>query len=194
MTGIKYTELMGENVKPMLKYCGKNVKIYNLAKIINPQFAEIDDEAIILDFTFIDAKESFKMGKYSVMAWHCLAEGWANIKIGDRCFLGPGTKLLGSTYEIDTYYACEHLPEGTHATQFGDIVIEDDAYIGANSVIMPGVTIGEGAVVGAGSLVNRNLKPWGIYHGNPVKLIGTREKPTEERRKIVEAMDWTKHF
>ena len=59
---------------------------------------------------------------------------------------------------------------------------------------MPGVTIGEGALVGANSLVDRNLKPWGIYHGNPVKLVGWREKPTEERRKIVESMDWTKHF
>ena len=45
MEGIKYTELMGENVKDKLRYCGKNVRIYNLAKIINPQFAEIDDNA-----------------------------------------------------------------------------------------------------------------------------------------------------
>lgn len=57
---------------------------------------------------------------------------------------------------------------------------------------MPGVTIGEGALVGANALVNRNLEPWGIYFGNPVKKIGEREKPTEERRKIVEQLDWTK--
>lgn len=79
-------------------------------------------------------------------------------------------------------------------TRYGDVTIHDDAYIGANSTIMPGVTIGEGAVVGANSLVNRNLKPWGIYFGNPVKLVGTREKPSEERKIIVDAMDWTKHF
>lgn len=194
MEGIKYTELMGENVKDKLKYCGENVRIYNLAKIINPQFAEIDDNTSISDFVFIDAKKSFKIGKHSCITWHCLIEGEAHVEIGDRCFLGPGTKILSSTYEFQGYYTSQHLPGDAKSIRYGDIKICDDAYLGANCVVMPGVTIGEGALVGANSLVNRNLKPWGIYFGNPVKLIGTREKPTEERRKIVEAMDWTKHF
>lgn len=194
MAEIKYTELMGDNVLPLLKYCGKNVRVLNLAKIINPQFAELDDNCIILDYTFIDAKESFKLGKYSMITWHCLVEGHSHVSIGARCFLGPGTKLLSSTYEFNGYYTCEHLPEGTHATKYGDITICDDAYIGANSVIMPGVTIGEGALVGANSLVTHNLEPWTIYFGSPAKKIGKRQKPTDERRAIVEAMDWTKSF
>jgi len=194
MEGIKYTELMGENVKDKLKYCGDNVKILNLAKIINPQCAEIDDNTIIFDYVFIDANKSFKIGKYSCITWHCLVEGASHVEIGDRCFLGPGTKILGSTYEFHGYYTSQHLPEDASAIRYGEIKICDDAYVGANSVVMPGVTIGEGALVGANSLVDRNLKPWGIYHGNPVKLVGWREKPTEERRKIVESMDWTKHF
>ncbi|MBR0064817.1 MAG: acyltransferase [Paludibacteraceae bacterium] len=109
-------------------------------------------------------------------------------------FLGPATKLLTSTYEINGLYGNEFLPEGTRGFQYGDITIKDDAYIGANSVIMPGVTIGEGAVVGANSLVDRNLKPWGIYFGNPVKLIGMREQPSNDKKRIIESMDWTKHF
>lgn len=194
MEGIKHTELMGENVKDKLKYCGKDVRIYNLAKIINPQFAKIDDHSIILDYTFIDAKESFKLGKYSCITWQCVIEGWANISIGDRCFVGPGTKILGSTYEFNGYYTSEHLPESVHATRFGDITICNDAYIGANSVIMPGITIGEGAVIGSNAFVNKDVEPWGIYVGSPAKKIGERQKPTDERRRIVELMDWTKHF
>lgn len=194
MAGIKYTELMGENVKDKLKYCGKNVRILNLAKIINPHCAEIDDNTIILDYVFIDAEKSFKIGKYSCITWQCVIEGASHVEIGDRCFLGPGTKILGSTYEFQGYYTSQHLPGDASAIHYGDIKICNDAYLGANCVVMPGVTIGEGALVGANSLVNRNLKPWGIYFGNPVKLIGMREKPTEERRKIIEAMDWTKHF
>lgn len=194
MEGIKYTEIMGPNVLDKLKYCGKDVRILNLAKIINPEFAEIDDNTIIFDFVFIDAAKSFKIGKYSCIAWQCVIEGEAHVEIGDRCFLGPGVKILSSTYEFQGYYTSQHLPKGTSAVRYGDIKICDDAYVGANSVVMPGVTIGEGALVGANSFVNRNLKPWGIYFGNPVKLIGMREKPTEERRKIIESMDWTKHF
>lgn len=194
MEGIKYTEIMGENVLDKLKYCGKNVRVYNLAKIINPEFAHLDDNSMILDYTFIDAKPAFKLGKYSAIAWHCLVEGWANVTIGDRCFVGPGAKLLSSTSEINGFYTSQRLPSETFARRYGDILIEDDAYIGAGAIVMPGVKIGEGAVVGANSLVHHNLKPWGIYFGNPVKLVGMREKPTDERRKIIETLDWTKHF
>ena len=74
MDGIKYTEIMGPNVLDKLKYSGKNVRIYQLSKIINPEYAEIDDNCIIYDYVFIDAKQSFKMGKYSTITWHCLIE------------------------------------------------------------------------------------------------------------------------
>lgn len=191
---LKSLELMGENLKCKLKYCGQGVYIYPLAKMIRPERAEFDDHCRIFDNVFIDAGSSLKIGKYSTITWNCVIEGGASTYIGDRVFLGPGAKVLNSTYELNGYYAIEHIPDECHHSFLGDIVIHDDAYIGANSVIMPGVTIGEGAVVGANSLVNRNLKPWGIYFGNPVKLVGMREQPTEERKKIIESMDWTKHF
>lgn len=191
---IKSMEMMGDNLKSQLKYCGDGVRIYPLCKMIHANHAELDDHCQLFDNVFIDAGKSLKIGKYSTITWFCLIEGGANVKIGDRVFIGPGSKLLSSTYELNGYYAIEHIPEDCMAMNFGDITIHDDAYIGANSVIMPGVTIGEGAVVGANSLVNRNLKPWGIYFGNPVKLIGMREQPTEERKRIIESLDWTKHF
>lgn len=191
---LKSMELMGESLKDKLKYCGEGVRLYPMCKMIHSDHAELDDHCQLFDNVFIDAGESLKIGKYSTVTWFCVIEGGAKVYIGDRVFLGPGTKVLSSTYELNGYYAIEHIPDECHATQYGDITIHDDAYIGANSVIMPGVTIGEGAVVGANSLVNRNLKPWGIYFGTPVKLLGMREQPTEERKKIVESMDWTKHF
>lgn len=194
MAEIKYTELMGENVKDKLKYCGEDVRLYQLAKVNVPECVEIDDHCIIFDYAFLSGRNSLKIGKYCCIAWHCVIEGGANIRIGDRVFLGPGSKLLSSTYEFNGYFTSQLLPEESYEIGYGDITINDDAYIGAGTVVMPGVTIGEGALVGANSLVNRNLKPWGIYFGNPVKLIGMREKPTEERRKIIEAMDWTNHF
>lgn len=81
-----------------------------------------------------------------------------------------------------------------YSIKHGDITIEDDAYVGAGAVVMPGVTIGEGALVGANSLVGRDLKPWCIYHDNPVKKVGERERPTDECRSVIEGIDWTKHF
>ena len=187
-------EMMGENVRPSLKYCGKDVILYPLCKIVRAERLEIDDNSRIFDFAFVDAGAGTKIGKYSFVTWHALIEGGAKAIIGDRCFIGPGAKLLTSTYELNGYFANEKLPQEVRHTEFGDIILEDDAYIGANAVVMPGVKIGEGAVVGANSLVANNCKPWGIYFGSPAKRIGWREKPTDEKQRIVGEMDWTKHF
>ena len=193
MNGINLTELMGENVIPKLKYYGKNVKIYPLCKIINPEFVEIDDEGKILDFTFIDGKY-VSIGKYTIITWQCLIEGRMHTRIGNRCFIGPGTKILSSTYKFQGYYTCEFLPDECHDTEWGDVTIKDDAYIGANSVIMPGITIGEGALVGSNAFVNKDLEPWGIYVGSPVRKVGDRRQPSDNMKEIVNAMDWKPNF
>ena len=58
---------------------------------------------------------------------------------------------------------------------FGKVVIKDRAYIGAFSQIMPGVTIGEGAIVAAGSVVTKSVLPYTVVGGNPARIIGTVE-------------------
>lgn len=148
MEGIKYTEIMGPNVLDKLKYCGKNVKIYDLAKICNPQWAEIDDGCMIFDYAFMDARGGLKVGKCSIFAWHCLIEGGCKITIGDRVLIGPGAKLMGSPYNYNGVFVSQALPDEAFDINIQDITIGDDAYICAGAVILPGVTIGEGAVVG----------------------------------------------
>ena len=86
------------------------------------------------------------------------------------------------------FYTSQLLPKDTYKIRYGDITIGDDAYIGANTVVMPGVVIGEGAVVGANSLVDHNLKPWTIYFGSPARKIGEREKPSEDKKRILESL------
>lgn len=194
MADIKFTEFMGENVLPNLKYCGRNVILYSTCKIMRAENMEIDDFSRIFDFVYIDAGKSLKIGKYSFITWHCLIEGGANTFIGDRCFIGPGSKLLTSTYKFHGFYTNEFLPEKCRETEYGDIILENDSYIGANSVIMPGVHIKEGAVLGSNAFANKDLDSWGIYVGSPAKKIGERQKPTDERTRVIEQMDWTKHF
>ena len=187
-------QFMGENIRPRLKFCGEGVRLYPLCKMIRANNAELDNYCQIMDFVFIDAGQSLKIGKFSTLTWYCLIEGGASTYIGDRVFLGPGTKLLTSTYKLNGYYSVEHIPERCRGTDYGDIVLMDDAYIGASCTILPGVTIAEGAVVGANSLVNKDLDSWGIYVGSPCKKIGEREKPSLERRELIKQIDWKNHL
>lgn len=88
--------------------------------------------------------------------------------------------MLTSTYQLHGMYSAEFIPDGTHNFVYGDINLENDAYIGANCVLLPGVSVGEGAVAGAGCIVNKDLEPWGIYVGAPCKKIGERENQTRK--------------
>ncbi|SEL73775.1 Hexapeptide repeat of succinyl-transferase [Butyrivibrio sp. ob235] len=187
------TDFMGENLRDKLAFCGENARLYPLCKMIHPGNAVLEDNCQLFDFVFIDAGEKLRIGKYSTLTWNVLIEGGAKTDIGHRVFLGPGTKVLTSTYEFDGYYSIEHLPGDAGKIRYGDVIIEDDAYIGANCTILPGTIIREGAFVGANSLVKGELEPWTVYVGSPCKKIRLREKPTSERTKIVNAMNWESH-
>ena len=66
---------------------------------------------------------------------------------------------------------------------FGKIVVEDWVYIGCNAVILPGVTIGEGALVAAGSVVTKSVPPHTVVGGNPARIICTTEEYLEKNLK-----------
>lgn len=192
---IEGTEYMGESIRSKLMFCGEGVRLYPLCKMIRADRAMLDTRCQLFDNVFVDAGRLLQIGKYSTLTWFVLIEGGAKTTIGDRVFVGPGSKILTSTYELDGYYSVEHLPDACRATIYGDITIEDDAYIGANCTIMPGSIIHEGAVVGANSFVKGELDPWTVYVGSPCRAVSKREPPTEERRqKLMETIDWSNHL
>lgn len=192
LTGL---EFMGDNIRKYLKYSGSNVRLYPLCKMIHAENAELDNDCKIVDNVWIDAGKSLKIGKNTIITWYVLIEGGASTYIGDRVFIGPGTKILTGTYEFQGVYTCEFLPDDCHKVNFADVRIEDDAYLGANCTVMPGVTIGEGALVGANAFVNKDLEPWGIYVGAPCKKVGERKKPSEEmKNKVMTTYDWSGHI
>lgn len=90
----------------------------------------------------------------------------AFITLSDRVVLGPQV----------TFYGAGQDPRGRDLPDIAaSITVESGVYIGGNSVIRYGVTIGEGAVVAAGSIVVKNVDPWTIVGGMPAKFIANRE-------------------
>jgi len=91
--------------------------------------------------------------------------------------VAPGTVLLTAVYShTEGLRMVDGLPEGNTHALYGKIVIENDVYVGANSTLMPNITVGEGAIIGAGSFVNKDVERWGIYVGSPARKIGKRPK------------------
>lgn len=91
------------------------------------------------------------------------------IKVGSNCIIGYNTTILAHEYLIEEY-------------RLGEVVIGDDVMIGANSTILPGVVIGDGAIVSAGTLVHKDVPAGSFVGGNPMRIIYTKEE-MEARKK-----------
>jgi acetyltransferase-like isoleucine patch superfamily enzyme len=87
---------------------------------------------------------------------------WDGIVIEDNVFIGPNT-----TFTNDKYPRSKQSPE-----QFLQTVIRKNASIGAGSIILGGITIGEFALVGAGAVVTKNVPPYALVTGNPARITG----------------------
>lgn len=110
----------------------------------------IGELVLIDDYCFITAHEKIQIGKGTMVA--------ANVYIVD----------FNHRYPLTEYRAYDDKEEG-YTTK--PVIIEDYVWVGANSVILPGVTIGKGSVVGAGSIVTKSIPPYSIAFGNPAKVI-----------------------
>jgi acetyltransferase-like isoleucine patch superfamily enzyme len=110
---------------------------------------------------------------------------YIGVQIGENCLINtrnwssePYLIKIGSNVQVtsNVYF---HTHGGANVVRkkypdfdvFGKIIVEDWAYIGANSQIMPGVTIGEGALVAAGSIVTKSVEPYTVVGGNPARYI-----------------------
>jgi acetyltransferase-like isoleucine patch superfamily enzyme len=87
------------------------------------------------------------------------------LSIGDRVAIAQRVLIVLSSYANNSLY------RDVFGSTYGRVAIERDAWIGAGVIILPNVTIGEGAVVGAGSVVTRDVAPFTIVAGNPARLI-----------------------
>ena len=171
------TEYMGDNVRDKLKKCGVGVKINPLSKICKPEVIELDDYCRICDFVFIWGGLGVRIGKYSDIQPHVTIWGGGEIVIGDYVSVAVGAVLLTAVYSHNEgLRMVDGLSEGAAHALYGKLVIRNDVYIGANCTLMPNITVGEGAVIGAGSFVNRDIEPWSINVGSPTKKIGERPK------------------
>ncbi|BCB96071.1 hypothetical protein JZK55_09930 [Dissulfurispira thermophila] len=92
-----------------------------------------------------------------------------DLDIGNYVMIGPGVTITTSGHSFNNKEIMRFQKD-----TYKKIVIEDDVWIGANAVILPGVTIAKGTVVGAGSVVTKNTEPYSIVVGNHAKVIGYR--------------------
>lgn len=95
-----------------------------------------------------------------------------SIQIGRDCLISQQVTIVASNHGISRGERIMVQPWDTTRT---GVTLEDDVWVGANAVILPGVHIGEGAVIAAGSVVTRSVEPYAIVGGVPARVIGRRK-------------------
>jgi maltose O-acetyltransferase len=111
-------------------------------------------------------RNGVRIGQNSWINRGCTLDLRGGLKIGDNVSISPEVMFLGGSHDFNDPW-------------FGDVTqpisIEDHAFIGTRAMILPGVTVGRGAVVTAGSLVSRDVAPMTIVAGVPARRVGTRD-------------------
>lgn len=125
---------------------------------------------------------SIRLGKYNSIGRDCNFFLHANHRVD---WITTSSQLWGP---VDQEISDLHMKIG-HPSCKGDIIIENDVWIGANSTIMSGIRIGNGSVVAAGSTVTKDIPPYSIVAGNPAKVV--KKRFTEDQiEKLLEISWW----
>lgn len=107
------------------------------------------------------------IGHHSTINFGCYLDNRRGIVIGNNVGIAHNTKIYTLGHNINS---------AKFETKGAPVVIEDDAFVFSNSLIMPGVTIHKGAVVLAGSVVTKDVPAWSVVGGNPARVIRERSK------------------
>ena len=112
----------------------------------------------------------------------CMQSTHGEIIIGNHIMFGPGVHIHGGNHKIHEIGKLMKEVEKTDSDSDGKVIIEDDVWIGANAIILKGVTIGKGSVVGAGAIVSKDVPRYSIYTGSPEPLLRARFSEEEIER------------
>ncbi len=148
-----------------------------------------DQEELYPFFLLVDSyKSPYGIGTYGNPK--VLFDSKANLKIGKFCSISDDvTIFLGGEHETNTS-SCYPFTLKNHQTK-GNVTIGNDVWIGQYSTILSGVNIGDGAIIGANSLVTKDVPPYAVVGGNPAKLIKYRfDEETIEKLLELKWWDW----
>jgi acetyltransferase-like isoleucine patch superfamily enzyme len=129
----------------------------------------LDDGVVLLcSGTFRREKILIRSGTY--LNRYTMVDAHHQVEIGRNCMIGPHCYITDGNHGMKM-----SLPIKKQPMTAAPVVIEDDVWLGAGVIVLKGVRIGRGAVIGAGSVVTRNIEPFMIAVGTPARAIGRRE-------------------
>ena len=144
-------------------------------KILKEIFPEADDTVFVRGPLYVDYGLFTKIGKNTYFNFNLVILDVCPVTIGNNCFFGPNISIMTALHSLIAeerrFFYSEEKGHQTDNEYGKPITIGNDCWFGGNVTILPGVTIHDNVVVGAGSVVTHDLDSGAIYAGNPAKKI-----------------------
>ncbi len=164
-----------------LKTYGENVIIGKTVRIRYPELVEIGDNVIIDDFCYISTSLTLSSNVHISAGCKIIGGPSSHVSFGSFSTLAPNVVLAAGSDDYDSGIATPMVPrEFKGNPKIGCIVLGKHCIIGANSTVLPDVTFGDGACLGAQSLAKTDLDAWGLYAGIPAQRIKYRDRSAIE--------------
>jgi acetyltransferase-like isoleucine patch superfamily enzyme len=160
-----------------LKAHGNNVLIYSLTRITSPGQISLGSHVIVDDFVFLQGGLGLTVGDFVHVASFASITGGGRCMIGDFSTVSSGARIFTGTDIPDgSGLVNSTIPDEYRSVARLETRLASFSFVGANSVVHPGVTVGEGAVVGSHSLVLEDVEEWTINVGIPSRPIKSRPR------------------
>jgi galactoside O-acetyltransferase len=168
-------------------------RIYPWARlVVNGASLEVGDHSQIDDFAFVNVGRGCTIGRFVHIASFVSVIGGGEFRIDDFSGLSAGCRVITGTDDyLGPFLTNPTVPREFTNYEISRVTIEKHVIVGTNAVIFPGVTLGEGAAIGACCVVRKSLAPWGVYAGDPPRRIAERDRAAilEKRRLFLERLE-----
>lgn len=134
-------------------------------RILKELFGSCDDDIFLKPPFHCDFGYNLHVGKRFFANYEVVILDTAPVTIGDNCLIGPQCGLYTAVHPMDAALRAQNFIRGEA------IIIGDNVWFGGHCTVLPGVTIGSGAIIGAGSVVTHDVPPYAVVAGNPARIL-----------------------
>ncbi len=156
---------------------GDDVQVHTSVVIVAPERLRLGNHVRVDPFSLLSASGEISLGDHIHIGSHCTLIGATAIRIEDFAGISHGARLFSATDDFGgSCLTGPTVPDHLRNVLSAPIHLRRHAVIGSGAVVLPGVTMGEGAILGALSLLRSDLPAWQIWSGVPARYLRDRQR------------------
>jgi acetyltransferase-like isoleucine patch superfamily enzyme len=162
---------------------GQNVQVFANALILKPEAIALGDHSRLDDFCRLEGGAGLEVGSYVHVSSFSSIFGGGRCVLGDIVGIAQGARVITGSERPDAAMSAV-APAEWRSVDTTTVVLDHLSFLGTNAVMLPGTSLGIGAVIAAGSIVTKAVPPWEIWAGVPARALSDRPRDALSRRGV----------